>query len=138
MLYDLDRRHAQSAVETFLNGGRWRLVEERWWRSRAAHDQRAYQGGATGGQGSRQTPWAAEGAQDPSDLATRARGSAANAANAQAFAERLRPVLVELEGLSAYAAAKELDRAVASGRPARLLTFALGSACYEALPHIHP
>ena len=42
-----------------------------------------------------------------SDLATRARGSAANA---QAFAERLRPVLVELEGLSAYAAAKELDR----------------------------
>ena len=29
-------------------------------------------------------------------------------------------------------------RAVASGRPARLLTFALGSACYEALPHIHP
>jgi hypothetical protein len=30
-----------------------------------SHDQRAYQGGATGGQGSRQTPWAAEGAQDP-------------------------------------------------------------------------
>jgi DNA invertase Pin-like site-specific DNA recombinase len=45
-----------------------------------------------------------------SDLATRARGSAVNAANAQAFAERLRPVLVELEGLSANAAAKVLDR----------------------------
>jgi hypothetical protein len=28
VLYDLDRRHAQSAVETFLNGGRWRLVEK--------------------------------------------------------------------------------------------------------------
>ena len=39
-----------------------------------------------------------------------ARGSATNAANATAFAERLRPVLVELEGLSASAAAAELDR----------------------------
>ena len=40
----------------------------------------------------------------------RARGSAANAANAQAFAERLRPVLAELDGLSANAMAAELDR----------------------------
>jgi DNA invertase Pin-like site-specific DNA recombinase len=40
----------------------------------------------------------------------RARGSAANAASAQAFAERLRPVLSELEGLSANAAAGELGR----------------------------
>jgi DNA invertase Pin-like site-specific DNA recombinase len=40
----------------------------------------------------------------------RTRGSAANAANAQAFAERLRPVLSELEGLSANAAAGELGR----------------------------
>ena len=38
---------------------------------------------------------------------TRARGSAINAAGAQAFAERLRPVLAEL---SANAAAAELDR----------------------------
>src|SRR4051794_30487704 len=40
----------------------------------------------------------------------RTRGSAANAANAQAFAQRLRPVLSELEGLSANAAAGELGR----------------------------
>jgi hypothetical protein len=40
----------------------------------------------------------------------RTRGSAANAANAQAFAERLLPVLSELEGLSANAAAGELGR----------------------------
>ena len=46
----------------------------------------------------------------PSSKATRAKGSAANAAAAQAFAERLRPVFAELEGLSANAAAKELDR----------------------------
>ncbi len=46
----------------------------------------------------------------PSDLTTRARGSATNAANAQVFAERLRPVLDELDGLSANAAAQELDR----------------------------
>ena len=46
----------------------------------------------------------------PSDLATRAKGSAANAANAQSFAERLRPVLAELEDLSANAAAAELSR----------------------------
>ena len=39
-----------------------------------------------------------------------ARGSATNAANARDFAERLRPVLDELEGLSARAAAAELDR----------------------------
>ena len=39
-----------------------------------------------------------------------ARGSATNATNARDFAERLRPVLVELEGLSARAAAAELDR----------------------------
>jgi len=38
------------------------------------------------------------------------RGAAANAANAQAFAERLRPVLTELAGRSANAAAIELDR----------------------------
>jgi DNA invertase Pin-like site-specific DNA recombinase len=46
----------------------------------------------------------------PSSRATRAKGSAVNVANAQAFAERLRPVLTELEGMSANAAAKELDR----------------------------
>jgi DNA invertase Pin-like site-specific DNA recombinase len=51
-----------------------------------------------------------KGYQIPSDHATRAKGSAANAANAKAFAERLRPTLTELEGLSANAAAKELDR----------------------------
>src|SRR4051794_16612725 len=42
--------------------------------------------------------------------ATRARGSAVNAASAQAFAERLRPVLAGLAKLSANAAAAELDR----------------------------
>ncbi len=42
--------------------------------------------------------------------ASRARGSAVNAAQAQAFAERLRPVLGELAELSANAAAAELDR----------------------------
>ena len=41
---------------------------------------------------------------------TRAKGSATNAEQAQAFAERLRPVLVELVDLSANAAAIELDR----------------------------
>jgi DNA invertase Pin-like site-specific DNA recombinase len=46
----------------------------------------------------------------PSSHATRAKGSATNVANALAFAERLRPVLTELEGMSANAAAKELDR----------------------------
>ena len=40
----------------------------------------------------------------------RARGAASVAANAQAFAERLRPVLAELAELSANAAAAELDR----------------------------
>jgi DNA invertase Pin-like site-specific DNA recombinase len=40
----------------------------------------------------------------------RVRGAAATAANAQAFAERLRPVLAELSNLSANAAAAELDR----------------------------
>jgi DNA invertase Pin-like site-specific DNA recombinase len=40
----------------------------------------------------------------------RVRGAATNAANAQAFAERLRPALTELSGLSANAAAAELDR----------------------------
>ena len=40
----------------------------------------------------------------------RARGAATVAANAQAFAERLRPVLAELTELSANAAAAELDR----------------------------
>lgn len=50
------------------------------------------------------------GHQIPSDNTTRARGSAANVAAALAFAERLRPVLTELEGLSANAAAAELDR----------------------------
>jgi hypothetical protein len=43
-------------------------------------------------------------------LASRARGSAVNAASAQAFAERLRPVLAELTDLSANAAAAELER----------------------------
>jgi DNA invertase Pin-like site-specific DNA recombinase len=42
--------------------------------------------------------------------ASRARGSAVNAASAQAFAERLRPVLAELTDLSANAAAAELGR----------------------------
>jgi DNA invertase Pin-like site-specific DNA recombinase len=40
----------------------------------------------------------------------RKRGAATNAANAQVFAERLRPALAELDGLSANAAAAELDR----------------------------
>src|SRR5258705_3861512 len=40
----------------------------------------------------------------------RARGAATVAASAQAFAERLRPVLAELTELSANAAAAELDR----------------------------
>jgi DNA invertase Pin-like site-specific DNA recombinase len=53
----------------------------------------------------------------PSSRATRAKGSAANAANAAAFAERLRPVFAELEGMSANAAAKELDsRGIATPR----------------------
>ncbi|MGO4667709.1 recombinase family protein [Bosea sp. 2RAB26] len=41
---------------------------------------------------------------------TRARGSAATAANAQVFAQRLRPVFAELTDLSANAAAIELNR----------------------------
>jgi DNA invertase Pin-like site-specific DNA recombinase len=40
----------------------------------------------------------------------RVRGAAANAANAKAFAERMRPVLDKVSGLSANAAAQELDR----------------------------
>jgi DNA invertase Pin-like site-specific DNA recombinase len=40
----------------------------------------------------------------------RARGTVTNVANAHAFAERLAPVLAELSGLSANAAAAELDR----------------------------
>ena len=40
----------------------------------------------------------------------RANGAKANAANAQAFAERLRPALDQLAGLSANAAAQELNR----------------------------
>ena len=53
----------------------------------------------------------------PSSRATRAKGSAANAANAAAFPERLRPVFAELEGMSANAAAKELDsRGIATPR----------------------
>ena len=51
-----------------------------------------------------------KGYQIPSNLETRARGSAANAANAVAFAARLRPVFTELASLSANAAAAELDR----------------------------
>ena len=46
----------------------------------------------------------------PTDDAMRAKGTAVNVAKAAAFAERLRPVLAELEGLSANAADKELDR----------------------------
>lgn len=46
----------------------------------------------------------------PATAASRARGAATNAAAAQAFAERLRPVLAELAALSANAAAAELDR----------------------------
>ena len=51
-----------------------------------------------------------KGYQIPSDRETRARGTAATKANAVAFAERLRPVLAELAGLPALAAAAELDR----------------------------
>jgi DNA invertase Pin-like site-specific DNA recombinase len=40
----------------------------------------------------------------------RERGTASVMANAQAYAERLRPVLAELAGMSANAAAAELDR----------------------------
>jgi DNA invertase Pin-like site-specific DNA recombinase len=39
-----------------------------------------------------------------------ARGVVAIKANAEAFAERVRPVLAELSGLSARAVARELDR----------------------------
>ena len=41
---------------------------------------------------------------------TRAKGSAANAQQAQAFAERLRPMLTELDGLSLRTVARELER----------------------------
>ena len=41
---------------------------------------------------------------------TRAKGSATNAEQAQAFAERLRPVLTELDGMSLRAVARELER----------------------------
>jgi DNA invertase Pin-like site-specific DNA recombinase len=51
-----------------------------------------------------------KGYQIPSDLQTRKLGAATNAANADVFAERLRPILVELEGLSANAAAAELNQ----------------------------
>ena len=65
--------------------------------------------------------------------ATRAKGSAANAGQRAAFAERLRPVLPELDGLSANAlrprswiAAASPPRAAASGRRARSSAFAPG------------
>ena len=51
-----------------------------------------------------------KGYQIPSDLQTRKLGAATNAANADVFAERLHPILVELEGLSANAAAAELNQ----------------------------
>src|SRR6476469_2984141 len=41
---------------------------------------------------------------------TRAKGSATNAEQAQAFAERLRPVFTELDGQSLRAVARELER----------------------------
>ena len=41
---------------------------------------------------------------------TRARGAATTAAMARAFAERLRPTIASLDGLSADAAARELER----------------------------
>jgi DNA invertase Pin-like site-specific DNA recombinase len=41
---------------------------------------------------------------------TRAKGSAANAEQARAFAERLRPLLTELDGLSLRSVARELER----------------------------
>jgi DNA invertase Pin-like site-specific DNA recombinase len=41
---------------------------------------------------------------------TRAKGSATNAEQAQAFAERLRPVLTEFDGLSLRTVARELER----------------------------
>ena len=41
---------------------------------------------------------------------TRAKGSAANAEQARAFAERLRPLLTELDGLSLRTVARELER----------------------------
>jgi DNA invertase Pin-like site-specific DNA recombinase len=46
----------------------------------------------------------------PSSAATRAKGAAVNAANADAFAQRLRPILASLRALSANAAAAELER----------------------------
>jgi hypothetical protein len=47
----------------------------------------------------------------------RVNGSKASVANADAFAERLRPVLLGLDGLSANAAAKELaERGYATAR----------------------
>jgi DNA invertase Pin-like site-specific DNA recombinase len=52
----------------------------------------------------------AKGYQVPSDAETRKRGTEATKAGAAAFAARLRPVLEELEGLSANAAAQELAR----------------------------
>lgn len=55
----------------------------------------------------------------PANRKTRAKGSAANATNAQAFAERLRPVFQELAAMSANAAARELElRGVATARAA--------------------
>ena len=51
-----------------------------------------------------------KGYQIPSAAEARRRGTAATKAGAEAFAERLRPVLQELEGLSANAAAQELER----------------------------
>jgi DNA invertase Pin-like site-specific DNA recombinase len=46
----------------------------------------------------------------PATAETRKRGADAGAAQAQAFAERLRPVLASFDGLSARAQARELDR----------------------------
>ena len=77
---------------------------------RTAHDQRAHQGGAAGRQGARPAARTTEGPPDPVQQATRAHGAATNAAAAAGFAERLRPVFAELAGLSANAAATELDR----------------------------
>ena len=71
---------------------------------------RAHQGGAAGGQGARRQARQSDTASRRAPRPSRARGAATSAASAQAFAERLRPVLAELADLSANAAAAELDR----------------------------
>ena len=67
---------------------------------------------------------------------TRAKGSAANAEHARAFAERLRPLLTELDGLSLRAVARELERrGIATARGGKW-TAALVSAARKRLASI--